>query len=158
MVGVCMYIYILYTSLFFLGRSCTDDNPWVKLGTVMLQRCPPEEKENTGNEILKICRSLYETKHMLPVEVSVNFGYHGYKSCFGVPARRKMFPYWIKSIGELTRWLGSWSTINAERLRELGSFCLKKRWLREIILLSLNMQMRKHVEEMESASSGDAQW
>uniref|UniRef100_A0A803V5S8 NBAS subunit of NRZ tethering complex n=1 Tax=Ficedula albicollis TaxID=59894 RepID=A0A803V5S8_FICAL len=48
--------------------SCTDDNPWVKLGTFMLQRCPPEEKENTGNEILKICRSLYETKHMLPVK------------------------------------------------------------------------------------------
>uniref|UniRef100_A0A8C3M9W1 NBAS subunit of NRZ tethering complex n=1 Tax=Geospiza parvula TaxID=87175 RepID=A0A8C3M9W1_GEOPR len=46
--------------------SCTDDNPWVKLGTFMLQKCPPEEKEKTGNEILKICRSLYETKHMLP--------------------------------------------------------------------------------------------
>ncbi|NXG33710.1 NBAS protein, partial [Dromaius novaehollandiae] len=50
------------------NRSCTDNNPWVKLGTVMLQRCPPEEKEKTGNEILKICRSLCETKHMLPVE------------------------------------------------------------------------------------------
>uniref|UniRef100_A0A674GM37 NBAS subunit of NRZ tethering complex n=1 Tax=Taeniopygia guttata TaxID=59729 RepID=A0A674GM37_TAEGU len=48
--------------------SCTDGNPWVKLGTFMLQRCPPEEKESTGNEILKICRSLYETKHMLPVK------------------------------------------------------------------------------------------
>ncbi|KAF4801091.1 Neuroblastoma-amplified sequence [Turdus rufiventris] len=48
--------------------SCTDDNPWVKLGTFMLQRCPPEEKENIGNEILKICRSLYETKHKLPVK------------------------------------------------------------------------------------------
>ncbi|KAF1512359.1 Neuroblastoma-amplified sequence, partial [Eudyptula albosignata] len=48
--------------------SCTDDNPWVKLGTVMLHRCSPKEKENTGNEILKICRSLYETKHKLPVE------------------------------------------------------------------------------------------
>lgn len=48
--------------------SCTDGNPWVKLGTVMLQRCPPEEKENIGNEILKICRSLYETKHVLPVK------------------------------------------------------------------------------------------
>ncbi|XP_058690107.1 NBAS subunit of NRZ tethering complex isoform X2 [Poecile atricapillus] len=48
--------------------SCTDDNPWVKLGTFMLQRCPPEEKENTGNEILKICRSLYETKYMLPAK------------------------------------------------------------------------------------------
>uniref|UniRef100_A0A8C3Q437 NBAS subunit of NRZ tethering complex n=1 Tax=Geospiza parvula TaxID=87175 RepID=A0A8C3Q437_GEOPR len=45
-----------------------DDNPWVKLGTFMLQKCPPEEKEKTGNEILKICRSLYETKHMLPVK------------------------------------------------------------------------------------------
>ncbi|KAM9563343.1 NBAS subunit of NRZ tethering complex isoform 2-T2 [Guaruba guarouba] len=50
------------------SRLCTDDNPWVKLGTLMLQRCPPEEKENTGNEILKICRSLYETKHMLPAK------------------------------------------------------------------------------------------
>uniref|UniRef100_A0A663MT24 NBAS subunit of NRZ tethering complex n=1 Tax=Athene cunicularia TaxID=194338 RepID=A0A663MT24_ATHCN len=45
-----------------------NDNPWVKLGTVMLHRCPPEEKESAGNEILKMCRSLYETKHMLPVE------------------------------------------------------------------------------------------
>ncbi|NXA37259.1 NBAS protein, partial [Eudromia elegans] len=50
------------------NRSCTGNNPWVKMGTVMLQKCPPEEKEQTGNEILKICRSLYETKHMLPVE------------------------------------------------------------------------------------------
>ncbi|RMC17230.1 hypothetical protein DUI87_05808 [Hirundo rustica rustica] len=48
--------------------SCTNDNPWVKLGTFMLQRCPPEEKKNTGNEILKICRSLYDTKHMLPAK------------------------------------------------------------------------------------------
>ncbi|XP_030345578.1 neuroblastoma-amplified sequence isoform X2 [Strigops habroptila] len=50
------------------NRLCTDGNPWVKLGSLMLQRCPPEEKENTGNEILKICRSLYETKHMLPAK------------------------------------------------------------------------------------------
>ncbi|XP_066851051.1 NBAS subunit of NRZ tethering complex isoform X3 [Anser cygnoides] len=50
------------------NRLCTDGNPWVKLGTAMLQRCPAEEKESTGNEILKICRSLYDTKHMLPVE------------------------------------------------------------------------------------------
>lgn len=88
-----MYFYILYTSLFLLGRSCTDDNPWVKLGTFMLQRCPPEEKEKTGNEILKICRSLYETKHMLPVKVSFNFGYHVYESCFRVPATGKMLLY-----------------------------------------------------------------
>uniref|UniRef100_A0A674I865 NBAS subunit of NRZ tethering complex n=1 Tax=Terrapene triunguis TaxID=2587831 RepID=A0A674I865_9SAUR len=46
----------------------TSNNPWVKLGTVMLSRCPTGQKENMGNEILKICRSLYETKHMLPVE------------------------------------------------------------------------------------------
>uniref|UniRef100_A0A8C3B8T0 NBAS subunit of NRZ tethering complex n=1 Tax=Cairina moschata TaxID=8855 RepID=A0A8C3B8T0_CAIMO len=50
------------------NRLCTDGNPWVKLGTAMLQRCPAEEKESTGNEILKICRSLYDTKHMLPAE------------------------------------------------------------------------------------------
>uniref|UniRef100_A0A8C0UJY2 NBAS subunit of NRZ tethering complex n=1 Tax=Cyanistes caeruleus TaxID=156563 RepID=A0A8C0UJY2_CYACU len=82
--------------------SCTDDNPWVKLGTFMLQRCPPEEKENTGNEILKICRSLYETKHMLPAKVSFNFGYHVYELCFKIPATSKMLPYWIKCSGDLT--------------------------------------------------------
>lgn len=56
----------------------------------MLQRCPPEEKENIGNEILKICRSLYETKHMLPVKVSFYFGYHVYESCFKVPAASRI--------------------------------------------------------------------
>ncbi|XP_067400847.1 NBAS subunit of NRZ tethering complex isoform X2 [Emydura macquarii macquarii] len=48
--------------------ACTSNNPWVKLGTVMLSWCPTEQKENMGNEILLICRSLYETKHKLPVE------------------------------------------------------------------------------------------
>ncbi|XP_046770971.1 neuroblastoma-amplified sequence isoform X3 [Gallus gallus] len=50
------------------SRSCADDNPWVKLVTVMLQRYPPEEKDSMGNEILKICRSLYGTKYKLSVE------------------------------------------------------------------------------------------
>uniref|UniRef100_A0A8C2TJ77 NBAS subunit of NRZ tethering complex n=1 Tax=Coturnix japonica TaxID=93934 RepID=A0A8C2TJ77_COTJA len=50
------------------SRSCADDNPWVKLVTIMLQRYPPEEKDSMGNEILKICRSLYDTKYKLPVE------------------------------------------------------------------------------------------
>lgn len=70
-----------------MGRLCTDGNPWVKLGTAMLQRCPAEEKESTGNEILKICRSLYDTKHMLPAEVSFNVDCRGYESCFGVPVQ-----------------------------------------------------------------------
>lgn len=86
-----VYLYPIYISwvFFFLGRLCTDDNPWVKLGTLMLQRCPPEEKENTGNEILKICRSLYETKHVLPAKVSFNVGYHGYESCFRGPTIKR---------------------------------------------------------------------
>ncbi|XP_053141424.1 NBAS subunit of NRZ tethering complex isoform X2 [Hemicordylus capensis] len=46
----------------------SSSNPWVKLGTMMLMKCPQEHKENTGSEILKICRSLYETKHMLSTE------------------------------------------------------------------------------------------
>ncbi|XP_031466852.1 neuroblastoma-amplified sequence [Phasianus colchicus] len=50
------------------SRSCADDNPWVKLVVVMLQRYPPEERDSMGNEILKICRSLYDTKYKLPVE------------------------------------------------------------------------------------------
>ncbi|NXJ11056.1 NBAS protein, partial [Odontophorus gujanensis] len=50
------------------SRSDAGDNLWVKLVTVMLQRYPPEEKDSMGNEILKICRSLYDTKYKLPVE------------------------------------------------------------------------------------------
>ncbi|XP_059585522.1 NBAS subunit of NRZ tethering complex isoform X2 [Alligator mississippiensis] len=50
------------------NRACPANNPWVKLGTVMLLKCPTEQKEIMGDEILKICRSLYETKHRLPVE------------------------------------------------------------------------------------------
>ncbi|CAI5769585.1 neuroblastoma-amplified sequence isoform X1 [Podarcis lilfordi] len=45
-----------------------SNNPWVKLGTVMLTTSPQDQKENAGNEILKICRSLYETKHALSTE------------------------------------------------------------------------------------------
>ncbi|XP_030054710.1 NBAS subunit of NRZ tethering complex [Microcaecilia unicolor] len=48
--------------------ACTRDNPWVKLGTAMLCSCTHEQKENVGNEVLKICRSLYNTKHVLSVE------------------------------------------------------------------------------------------
>uniref|UniRef100_A0ACB8GER9 Uncharacterized protein n=1 Tax=Sphaerodactylus townsendi TaxID=933632 RepID=A0ACB8GER9_9SAUR len=48
--------------------TCASNNPWVKLGTVMLVKSLPEHKENMGNEILKICRSLYETKHTLSME------------------------------------------------------------------------------------------
>ncbi|XP_032999018.1 neuroblastoma-amplified sequence isoform X1 [Lacerta agilis] len=48
--------------------ACPSNNPWVKLGTMMLTTCPQDQKENAGNEILKICRSLYETKHVLSAE------------------------------------------------------------------------------------------
>ncbi|XP_047378321.1 NBAS subunit of NRZ tethering complex [Sciurus carolinensis] len=41
-------------------------NPWVRLATEMLTRCTAESKEELGNEVLKICRSLYGTKRMLP--------------------------------------------------------------------------------------------
>ncbi|KAH0621966.1 hypothetical protein JD844_023774 [Phrynosoma platyrhinos] len=51
-----------------INVASPSNNPWVKLGTVMLMKCQQEYKENTGNEILKICRSLYGTKHMLSAE------------------------------------------------------------------------------------------
>uniref|UniRef100_U3FS09 Neuroblastoma-amplified sequence n=1 Tax=Callithrix jacchus TaxID=9483 RepID=U3FS09_CALJA len=44
------------------------DNPWVRLATVMLTRCTMENKERLGNEVLKMCRGLYNTKQMLPAE------------------------------------------------------------------------------------------
>uniref|UniRef100_A0A670I1X9 NBAS subunit of NRZ tethering complex n=1 Tax=Podarcis muralis TaxID=64176 RepID=A0A670I1X9_PODMU len=49
-------------------KSANVNNPWVKLGTMMLTTSPQDQKENAGNEILKICRSLYETKHALSTE------------------------------------------------------------------------------------------
>ncbi|XP_061478724.1 NBAS subunit of NRZ tethering complex isoform X2 [Rhineura floridana] len=48
--------------------ACPSNNPWIKLATMMLMTCLQDHKENTGNEILKICRSLYETKHILSTQ------------------------------------------------------------------------------------------
>uniref|UniRef100_A0A8C6IHR8 Neuroblastoma amplified sequence n=1 Tax=Mus spicilegus TaxID=10103 RepID=A0A8C6IHR8_MUSSI len=44
------------------------NNPWVRLVTAMLTRCTEENKQSLGDEVLKICRSLYNTTRMLPVE------------------------------------------------------------------------------------------
>ncbi|XP_041419494.1 neuroblastoma-amplified sequence isoform X2 [Xenopus laevis] len=46
----------------------SEGNPWVKLVNAMLSSCDAEHKEETSNEILKICRSLYNSRHMLSVE------------------------------------------------------------------------------------------
>ncbi|XP_057624118.1 NBAS subunit of NRZ tethering complex isoform X2 [Chionomys nivalis] len=51
------------------SECVTGSNPWVRLATVMLTRCTAENKRELGDEVLKICRSLYNTKQMLPVEV-----------------------------------------------------------------------------------------
>ncbi|XP_015850989.2 NBAS subunit of NRZ tethering complex isoform X1 [Peromyscus maniculatus bairdii] len=46
----------------------TASNPWVRLSTVMLTRCTAENKRELGDEVLKMCRSLYSTEQRLPVE------------------------------------------------------------------------------------------
>ncbi|XP_029794135.1 neuroblastoma-amplified sequence isoform X3 [Suricata suricatta] len=43
-------------------------NPWVRLATAMLTRCATEDRDRLGNEVLKMCRSLYGTAQMLPAE------------------------------------------------------------------------------------------
>ncbi|XP_006910303.1 neuroblastoma-amplified sequence isoform X1 [Pteropus alecto] len=48
--------------------SSITNNPWMRLATAMLTRCTVENKEGLGSEVLKICRSLYNTKQMLPAE------------------------------------------------------------------------------------------
>ncbi|XP_048209358.1 NBAS subunit of NRZ tethering complex [Perognathus longimembris pacificus] len=48
--------------------SSTSGNPWVKLATVMLTRCTAENRKELGNEVLNMCRSLYDTRQMLPAE------------------------------------------------------------------------------------------
>ncbi|XP_043920727.1 neuroblastoma-amplified sequence [Protopterus annectens] len=45
-----------------------NGNPWVKLGAAMLSICPAEQKESRSKEVLKMCRSLYNTKHKLSAE------------------------------------------------------------------------------------------
>ncbi|KAM5126870.1 LOW QUALITY PROTEIN: NBAS subunit of NRZ tethering complex-like [Callospermophilus lateralis] len=50
------------------NRTSITSNPWMRLATEMLTRCTVDNKEELGNEVLKICRSLYGTKHMLPAE------------------------------------------------------------------------------------------
>ena len=57
---------ILHLSL----RSSVANNLWCRLATVMLTKCTAENKQGLGDEVLKICRSLYNTTQMLPVEVS----------------------------------------------------------------------------------------
>uniref|UniRef100_A0A7N4P366 NBAS subunit of NRZ tethering complex n=1 Tax=Sarcophilus harrisii TaxID=9305 RepID=A0A7N4P366_SARHA len=45
-----------------------DHGPWVKLAAVMLSRCTSENKEALGQDVLALCRSLYHTPQMLPLE------------------------------------------------------------------------------------------
>ncbi|XP_077009351.1 NBAS subunit of NRZ tethering complex isoform X2 [Tamandua tetradactyla] len=45
-----------------------NNNPWLQLTIAMLSRCTTENREGLGNEVLKICRSLYNTEHMLPAD------------------------------------------------------------------------------------------
>ncbi|XP_055491305.1 NBAS subunit of NRZ tethering complex [Leucoraja erinacea] len=44
------------------------DNAWIKLVIAMLGKCDPDQKIATANEVLDICRSLYSTKHKLPIQ------------------------------------------------------------------------------------------
>ncbi|XP_041486381.1 neuroblastoma-amplified sequence [Microtus oregoni] len=50
------------------SECVAGSSPWVRLATVMLTRCTAENKRELGGEVLNICRSLYNTKQMLPVE------------------------------------------------------------------------------------------
>ncbi|XP_053522900.1 NBAS subunit of NRZ tethering complex isoform X2 [Artibeus jamaicensis] len=43
-------------------------NPWVRLAAGMLTRCTAEPPAGLGNEVLGLCRSLYDTGHMLPAQ------------------------------------------------------------------------------------------
>ncbi|XP_063110384.1 NBAS subunit of NRZ tethering complex isoform X3 [Cavia porcellus] len=54
-----------------LQSDCTAGvmgNPWLRLATAMLMRCPAQSKEDVGNEVLRICRSLRLSEQALPVE------------------------------------------------------------------------------------------
>uniref|UniRef100_A0A8C2Y1J4 Sec39 domain-containing protein n=1 Tax=Capra hircus TaxID=9925 RepID=A0A8C2Y1J4_CAPHI len=65
---VHQYISLFQMPAFFSLQTSVTNNPWVRLATVMLTRCTTENKEGLGNEVLKLCRSLYNTEQMLPAE------------------------------------------------------------------------------------------
>ncbi|XP_066561749.1 NBAS subunit of NRZ tethering complex [Amia ocellicauda] len=44
------------------------ENPWVKLASAILSHCAAGMKGDMGNEVLNMCRSLYNTKHKMPVQ------------------------------------------------------------------------------------------
>ncbi|XP_027711429.1 neuroblastoma-amplified sequence isoform X1 [Vombatus ursinus] len=48
--------------------SSEADNPWMKLATVMLSRCADGNKDALGQDVLRLCRSLYHTPQSLPLE------------------------------------------------------------------------------------------
>lgn len=52
----------------------------MRLAAAMLARCTSESREALGEEVLKMCRSLYNTRQMLPAQVS------------GSPAGACLFP------------------------------------------------------------------
>lgn len=65
----------------FSCRASVTDNPWVRLAAAMLARCTSQSREALGEEVLKMCRSLYNTRQMLPAQVS------------GSPAGACLFPH-----------------------------------------------------------------
>ncbi|KAM4694417.1 NBAS subunit of NRZ tethering complex [Discoglossus pictus] len=48
--------------------TCSEDNPWVKLVKAMLSSTEKAQQEETSAEIVKMCRSLYNSRHMLSKE------------------------------------------------------------------------------------------
>uniref|UniRef100_A0A4W3IP51 NBAS subunit of NRZ tethering complex n=1 Tax=Callorhinchus milii TaxID=7868 RepID=A0A4W3IP51_CALMI len=52
----------------YKDMSSEEGNAWIKLTTAMLTKCSTEQKGAMGSEVLAICRSLYKTKHRLPLQ------------------------------------------------------------------------------------------
>lgn len=53
-----------------ISRAESERNPWVVLTSAILTRCQgPEVKLDLGQQVVAMVRSLYNTKHKLPVQV-----------------------------------------------------------------------------------------
>lgn len=56
--------------LLFVFRAESDHNPWVVLTSALLTHCQGSEaKIDLGQQIVSMVRTLYNTKHKLPVQV-----------------------------------------------------------------------------------------
>lgn len=70
---------LTWSVLLSVSRAESERNPWVVLTSALLTRCEASEvKLDLGQQVVTMVRSLYNTKHKLPLQVNIthSLDYH----------------------------------------------------------------------------------